>query len=186
MSCVRGYIIYLWGPTKILQHSVGIPFVLLKMDLKKMFCRAKNKTEMSLVMGTFLSLHCEPWQLGWQICNLNWSLAVVQNAAEWTTGGEVEYPSLKDKVGSFSWSIIVLRCAFKKTYLTQPYSRAELWLSLSTNYTEGRKISVVVLSSSNLQMLIWSGEMRYSDGLFQIPACRKIDPRLTNSQRWMG
>lgn len=135
---------------------------------------------MSLVMGTFLSLHCEPWQPGWQICNLNWSLAVVQNAAEWTTGGEAEYPSLKDKVGSFSWFIIVLRRALKIHISCNP-CRIELWLSLSAEYTRVRKISVVVFSSSNLQMLIWSGEMRYSDGLFQSSTRRKIDLRLTNS-----
>lgn len=46
-------------------------------------------------------------------------------------------------------------------------------------YSGVRKASAE-FSSSLLQMLIWSGEMGYSDGLYQSSACRKIDPCLTN------
>lgn len=50
-----------------------------------------------------------------------------------TTGGEAEWPSLKDKVGSFSWSIIVLRCAKKEKEHVVQRCREELWLSVSWN-----------------------------------------------------
>lgn len=95
----------------IAAFSSESPLCCLRRVWKRRSSPVRNKTEMPLIMGTYLSLHCEPWQPGWRIRNLNWSLAVVQNAAEWTTDEEAECPS--DKIDSFSRAIVVLRCAFE-------------------------------------------------------------------------
>lgn len=64
--CKRVHYLSLGSNKDVAAFRQGSPFVLLKMDLKKMFCCAGNKkkrqkkNEMSLIMGTFLSLHCEP------------------------------------------------------------------------------------------------------------------------------
>lgn len=122
MSCLSGRVVYFICCTNIaafdLESTRFCSDTFSKKKKKKMLLCAQ--TNPSLVMGTFLSLHCDLWQPAWQICNLN-GVAVVQNAAWWATGEEaVEKPSLKDKVGSFSWSIILSDCAFRNASYAAP------------------------------------------------------------------
>lgn len=44
----------------MLPHSASHAFCFAKDGFEKDVLLRENKTEMSLVMGTFLSLHCEP------------------------------------------------------------------------------------------------------------------------------
>lgn len=111
------YLLHQYRSIRLGINTVLLRYIFKKKKKKMLLCAQTNP---SLVMGTFLSLHCDLWQPAWQICNLN-GVAVVQNAAWWATGEEaVEKPSLKDKVGSFSWSIILSDCAFRNASYAAP------------------------------------------------------------------
>ena len=172
-----------WGSRKIFLDSAWSSLLCCSRWIWKKLCEDKKTNVLGNEGVCNLSLHCEPWQSGWQICNMNWSL---QKAARWTTGGEAQ-PVTQRQSCQFQRIHHCPEVCFYKNILRPVQLSHVVIVCMNARVME---ISVAV-SSSHLQMLIWSEEMSCSYNLFcSSLVCREIDPRLANSCldrcKWMG